>query len=152
MNEYKAFGVDKVSNAVLNNFVEPMISIFDKSLRTREVPKEWKEANVTPIFKKGSKLERSNYRPVSLTSIICKILESIIRDKIMKYMQVKRLITSSQHGFVPNKACVTNLLETLDIVTDAVNKGHLVDLVLLDLAKAFDKVSHEKLIHKLEDK
>ena len=57
---------------------------------------------------------------------------------------------SSQHGFVPNKACVTNLLETLDIITDAVNKGHSVDLILLDFAKAFDKVSHAKLIQKLE--
>ena len=68
----------------------------------------------------------------------------------MKYMQSKRLITPSQHGFVPNKACVTNLLETLDIITDAVNKGYSVDLVLLDFAKAFDKVSHKKLIQKLE--
>ena len=68
----------------------------------------------------------------------------------MKYLQLKRLITPSLHGFVPNKACVTNLLETLDIITDAVNKGHSVDLVLLDFAKAFDKVSHKKLIQKLE--
>jgi retron-type reverse transcriptase len=124
--------------------------IFDRSLKTGHVPKEWKDANVTPIFKKGSKLERANYRPVSLTSTICKILESIIRDKIMSYLKLKRLISPSQHGFVPNKACVTNLLETLDIITDAVNKGHSGDLVLLDFAKAFDKVSHKKLVQKLE--
>jgi hypothetical protein len=68
----------------------------------------------------------------------------------MKYLQLNKLIVSSQHGFVPNKACVTNLLETLDIITDAVNKGHSVDLILLDFAKAFDKVSHAKLIQKLE--
>ena len=68
----------------------------------------------------------------------------------MKYMQIKRLITPRQHELVPNKACVTNLLETLDIITEAVNKEHLVYLVLLGFAKAFDKVSHAKLIHKLE--
>jgi hypothetical protein len=68
----------------------------------------------------------------------------------MKYMQLKRLIVPSQHGFVPNKACVTNLLETLDFITDALKNGHSVDLVLLDFAKAFDKVSHAKLVQKLK--
>ena len=106
--------------------------------------------NVTPLFKTGSKLVRSNYRPVSLTSVVCKILESIVRDHIMKYLSLNELITPSQHGFVPNKACITNLLETLDIITDAVNRGKTVDLVLLDFAKAFDKVSHEKLLLKME--
>ena len=66
----------------------------------------------------------------------------------MKYLKINKIITPSQHGFVPNKACMTNLLETLDIITDAVNKGKSVDLVLLDFAKAFDKVSHEKLLLK----
>ena len=150
LNEFKAFGVDKVSNAVLKNcaqsFVKPLKVIFDKSLKTGEIPKEWKKANVTPLFKKGSRLERS----FSLTFTICEILESIIRDSVMKCLQLNKLIVSSQHGFVPNKACVTNLLETLDIITDAVNKGHSVDLILLDFAKAFDKVSHAKLIQKLE--
>ena len=93
---------------------------------------------------------RSNYRPVSLTSVICKILESIVRDYIMKYLKINEIITPSQHGFVPNRACMTNLLETLDVITDAVNKGKSVDLLLLGFAKAFDNVSHEKLLLKLE--
>ena len=82
---------------------------------------------------------------------MCKILESIIRDHIIKYLTINNLITPEQHGFVPNKACVTNLLETLDTITDAVNRGLSVDLILLDFAKAFDKVSHEKLILKLKE-
>ena len=130
--------------------VKPLKIIFDKSLRTGEVPIEWREANFTLLFKKGSKLVRSNYRPVSLTSVICKIPDSIVRDHIMKFLRTNEIITPSQHGFVTNKACMTNLLETLDIITDAVNKGKSVDLVLLDFAKAFDKVSHEKLLLKLE--
>jgi hypothetical protein len=68
----------------------------------------------------------------------------------MKYMQLKMLLVPSQHGFVPNKACVTNLLETLDIIKDSIRNGHSVDLVLLDFSNAFDKVSHAKLIQKLE--
>ena len=95
-------------------------------------------------------MERSNYRPASLTSTTCKSLESIIRDKIMNYMSLKKVISPSQHGLVLNEACVTNLLELLDIITDAVNKWHSVDLVLSNFAKAFDKVSHAKLIQKLE--
>ena len=87
---------------------------------------------------------------MSLTSVICKILESIVRDHIMRYLKINEIITPSQHCFFPNKACMTNLLETLNIITDAVNKGKSVDLVLLDFAKAFDKVSHEKLLLKHE--
>ena len=119
-------------------------------MSTGEVPIEWREANVTPLFKKGSKLIRSNYRPVSLTLVICKILESIVRDHIIKYLKINAIITPSQHGFVRKRACMTNLLETLDVITDAVNKGKSVDLVLLGFAKAFDNVSHEKLLLKLE--
>ena len=73
-----------------------------------------------------------------------------MRDHISKYLKINEIITPSQHGFVPNRACMTNLLETLDVITNAVNKGKSVDLVLLDFAKAFDKVSHEKLLLKLE--
>ena len=68
----------------------------------------------------------------------------------MRYLKINEIITPSQHGFVPNKACMTNLFETLDIITNTVNKVKSVDLVLLDFAKAFDKVSHEKLLLKLE--
>ena len=91
LNEFKAFGGDKVCNLILKKsasaFVKPLKIIFDSSLSTGEVPIEWREPNVTSLFKKGSKLVRSNYRPVSLTSVICKILESIVRDHIMKYLK-----------------------------------------------------------------
>ena len=126
LNEFKAYGGDKVCNLILKKsasaFVKPLKLIFDKSISTGGVPIEWREANVTPLFKKGSKLVRSNYRPVSLTSVICKIIESIVRDPIMRHLKINEIITPGQHGFVPNKACMTNLLETLDIITDAVNK------------------------------
>ena len=93
LDENKAVGVDKVSHAVLKNsadaFAVPLKLIFEKSLKNGEVPEEWREANVSPIYKKkGCKLDPSNYRPVSLTSTICKILESFIRDHIMKFLQI----------------------------------------------------------------
>ncbi len=85
--------------------------IFNKSLNEGEIPDEWREANVTPLFKKGSKLSASNYRPVSLTSICCKILEGIMRYRITSHLNKHKLISPSQHGFVLKKSCVTNLLE-----------------------------------------
>ena len=73
----------------------------------------------------------------STLSVVCKILESIVRDHISKYLKINEIITPSQHGFVPNRACMTNLLETLYVITNVVNKGKSVDLVLLDLNQSF---------------
>ena len=74
-------------------------------------------ANITPLFKKGSKSEAVNYRPVSLTSVCCKIMEGILRDELMVYFYENNLISKSQHGFVRKKACVTNLLECQNIIS-----------------------------------
>ena len=77
--------------------------IFGRSLAEGEIPDEWREANITPLFKKGSRLAASNYRPVSLTSICCKLMEGIIRDRVMDHLVRHDLISSSQHGFVQKK-------------------------------------------------
>ena len=81
------------------------------------------KANVSPIFKRGQKTKASNYRPISLTSQVCKLLESLIRAKIMQYLLDNSIITHHQHGFVPKKSCFTNLLETFEAWTDAVDLG-----------------------------
>jgi len=116
---------------------------------TGGVPEDWKSANVTPIFKKGAKSEPGNYRPVSLTSICCKLLESILRDVLMDHLERNKLINQSQHGFMPKKSCGTNLLEFLETVTREVDEGRPVDVIFLDFAKAFDKVPKERLLQKL---
>ena len=150
----KSSGRDEVSPHVLKNCLEPislvLCILFQKSYIESEIPKEWREANVTPLFKKGSRLDSGNYRPVSLTSICCKLMEGIIRDKIMKYLEDSNLISQSQHGFVKNRACVTNLLECEDIVGDCLKRGNTMDVLYTDFSKAFDKVSHTKLLIKLK--
>ncbi len=103
------------------------------------MPQDWKEANVTPIYKKGTKSSPGNYRPVSLTSISCKLMESILRDAIK----------DSQHGFMKDKLCVTNLLEFLEKATTVVDGGEGFDVIYLDFAKAFDKVPRERLLNKV---
>jgi ribonucleases P/MRP protein subunit RPP40 len=86
---------------------------------------------------------------VSLTTISCKVLETLIRDDIVDHLIRNNLLENTQHGFVPGRSCATNLIEFLDKVTEAVDGGHGVDLVFLDFAKAFDKVPRQRLIAKL---
>ena len=114
------------------------------------VPDNWRCANITPVFKKGSKSAAGNYRPVSLTCILCKVMESIIRDAIVTHLTKNKLILPSQHGFMKSKSCLTNLLEYLEILTKLVDEGHSVDVIYLDFAKAFDKVPHWRLVQKMK--
>jgi Reverse transcriptase (RNA-dependent DNA polymerase)/Endonuclease-reverse transcriptase len=127
-----------------------LLKIYRKTLDTGEVPADWRRANVTPIYKKGSKAEPGNYRPVSLTSISCKVFETILRDDLVEHLVSNGQLESSQHGFVPGRSCTTNLIEFLDKVTEAVDGGHGVDIVFLDFAKAFDMVPRQRLIAKLK--
>ncbi len=83
---------------------------------------------MTPIYKKGPRSDPGNYRPVSLTSVCCKIMESIIRDGMMEHLEKNKLIGSSQHGFLPGKSCSTNLLEFLEKVTREVDEGRPFDI------------------------
>ncbi len=88
-----------------SELVEGLVLIFQRSIDTGVVPEDWKSANVTPIFKKGAKSDPGNYRPVSLTSICCKLSESIIRNVLMAHLERNKLINQSQHGFMPKKSC-----------------------------------------------
>ena len=84
--------------------------MYRESLDTGILPEDWTSANVVPIYKKGSKDDPSNYRPVSLTPVPCKVLEAIIRDRLMEHLQTEGLIAEAQHGFRPGRSCVTQLL------------------------------------------
>ncbi len=87
---------------------------------------------------------------MSLTSVVCKIMESIIRDKVTAFIEQNNLIRNSQHGFSRGKSCLTNLLSFFDKITDEVDKGNPIDVIYLDFAKAFDKVPHQRLLRKLK--
>ena len=128
----------------------PLSVIFHKSLNEGIVPAEWKEANITPIHKKGAKNNRENYRPVSMTSILCKLMESIVRDKIVDYMINNNMFSKKQHGFVPSRNCMTNLLACMEKWTDLIEKGYSIDVIYTDFAKAFDRVPHQRLLHKMK--
>ena len=123
----------------------PLLYVYEESMESGSVPKDWKKANVTAIFKKGEKSSPCNYRPVSLTSQVCKVLESLIRDSILEHVRKYNLIKESQHGFVKKRSCLTNLLEFLEFVSNYVDQGYPIDVVYLDFQKAFDKVPHKKI-------
>ena len=150
----KAAGPDNIPPKLLRELSEelchPLSVILQRSLDEGVVPNDWKLANVCPIHKKGSRAQASNYRPVSLTSQICKVLESVIRTVVVDHLEKYSLIKDSQHGFRRGRSCLTNLLEFLDKVTRSVDTGDNIDVIYLDFAKAFDKVPHCRLIKKVE--
>ena len=126
-----------------------LADIFTRSMATAEVPDEWKIANVTGIEKKGGHEIGGNYRLISLTSVVCKTIERIIRDMLVDYLDHHQLILPMQHGFCQRRSCLTNLLEFFSQVYQEYNECKAVDLIYLDFQKAFDKVPLERLLLKM---
>ena len=149
----KSSGPDGVHPYLLHHLADsmsiPLTIIYNISLRTRKVPTIWKEGVVSALFKKGKKCLPSNYRAITLTSVVCKILEKIIVKMIQKHLKANLLEDLHQHGFTANKSTITNLIEALNIWTEALSHGLPVDIIYLDFEKAFDKVPHERLLLQL---
>uniref|UniRef100_A0A4W3IWW7 Reverse transcriptase domain-containing protein n=1 Tax=Callorhinchus milii TaxID=7868 RepID=A0A4W3IWW7_CALMI len=139
----------RVLKEVDYEIVEALCLIFQNSSDSGTVPMNWKIANVTPLFKKGGKVRMGNYRPVSLTSVIGKILESLIKDVVVRYLGEHNIIRPSQHGFTKGKSCLTNLIEFFEHISSKLDKGESVDVVYLDFQKAFDKMPHKRLVQKI---
>ena len=137
LNPSKSPGPDGMHPRVLrelkDQIAEPLCQLYRLSLQHGILPKEWKTGWVSPIHKKSSRLIPSNYRPVSLTSVVCKIMEQIIRDKIIDHLVNNELLSSCQHGFIKGRSCITQLLATLDRWTEVMDGGGDVDAVYLRL-------------------
>ena len=150
----KSPGGDGMHAAVLKHCAAalaiPLCTLFRRSLDESYLPCAWLNANVTPLYKKGARTSKANYRPISLTSVVCKVMERMIRDCIMSHLQANKLLAKEQHGFVPRKSCTTNLLESGDLLTKALAQRGWMDVLFLDFAKAFDTVPHRRLLAKLE--
>ncbi|GAB0186362.1 mitochondrial enolase superfamily member 1 [Grus japonensis] len=153
LDTHKSMGLDGIHPRVLRELVEelakPLSIIYQQSWLTGEVPDNWRLASGTPIYKKGRKEDLGNYRPVSLTSVLGKIMERFILSVLTRQVQDNQGIRPSQHGFMKGRSCLTNLISFCDQVTHLVDEGKAVDVIYLDFSKTFDTVSHSVLLEKL---
>jgi len=128
----------------------PLSVLFNNSIYVGKIPDDWKKAIIIPISKGSLASDVCNYRPISLTSVACKIMERVIVQQLLSYLSLHRLISCQQHGFLLRKSTTTNLLETMNDWTLAIDSRDGVLEAYFDFAKAFDSVSHPKLYHKLQ--
>src|SRR6218665_1520442 len=151
----KSPGIDELRPKFLHEVREEieelaLALIFNKSMQTGDVPQEWRDALIVPWFKKGNRSDPCNYRPVSLTSVVCKVMERIVKDNIVEHLNEFNVIKVSQHGFTRGRSCLANLIDFFEEVYERIDEGKPVDVIYLDFAKAFDKVPHKRLAKKLQ--
>lgn len=154
LNTNKSCGPDEIHPKLLfelsDIISEPLAILLNLSIRSGKIPSEWKLANVVPVYKKGSKSLPGNYRPISLTCVLCRVMESFLKDTIMNHLLENNLLSPRQHGFISGRSTVTQLLFYLDSCIKNVANGDVVDVVYLDFQKAFDTVPHARLVTKLQ--
>ena len=147
---HKSKGPDGIHPRVLKELSSvicvPIAIIFKASIRSGTLPDEWKLANVKAIQKNGHRQMAKNYHPVSLTSVVCKVLESITRERIINHMKSNKLFSSKQFGFIGGRPKTLQLLRVLDGWTEILDNGGSIDMIYFDFMKAFYKVSHNRLI------
>ena len=149
----KAEGPDGISlrmpKSLAKVLYKPITQIFRESLRRNKVPREWKIAWITVIYKNGRRTLARNYRPISLTSVLCKLMEKLIRNPIVEHMKINGLFSNKQYGFIKGRSTGLQLLKAVESWMEALEKGKSVDCIYADFKKAFDKVPHKRLVAKV---
>jgi len=132
-------------------FAPYLYLIFAKSFENGEIPLAWKESIIIPLHKKGSRTDPGNFRPINNTSHCCKIMERLICNYMHSYLEKEHILFSKQHGFRPKFSCETQVTALVQDISSEIDKGDVVDAVLLDFSAAFDKVNHQTLKERLLD-
>jgi Reverse transcriptase (RNA-dependent DNA polymerase)/Endonuclease-reverse transcriptase len=128
---------------------EPLSIIFEVSFRTHKLPNDWLRSNVVPVHKKGAKTDVKNYRPISLTCVCCRIMESLVKKRITQYLTENQYLSVCQYGFRSHSSTCSQLLHCTNLWSKSIDSKKPVDIVYFDFAKAFDTVCHKKLLLKL---
>ena len=154
LDPHKACGPDQICPRLLREGAEiiasPLAQLFNKSLSDGLLPQDWVSANITPVFKKVDKQQASNYRPISLTCILCKVLEKIIHRQLYALLESNHVLFDSQYGFRIKRSTTALLVMAINDWAEALNKRLSTHCVFIDFAKAFDSVPHERLLLKLQ--
>jgi hypothetical protein len=147
-------GPDGIPPAFFSNCCEelsyPLSLLFTLSFEHSIVPDVWLKSFITPIFKKGNPCDPTNYRPISLTATICKLMETIIKDQLVQHLVNNCLLNKHQHAFIKNHSTATNLLESINDWLVSIKSPNRTDVVYIDFSKAFDSIVTSKLLYKLE--
>jgi len=138
-----------ILRALSYELCDPLCRIFKFSLNSGLCPALWKNADIIAIYKKGDSSQPLNYRPISLTSTICRLFERMLVEDLLYHLRQNTLITDNQYGFLPGRSTELQLLNSIKPWVQTLDNGRFVDNVNIDFAKAFDTVSHPKLLHKL---
>ena len=156
LNVNKAHGPDIITAQMIklcySEVCEPLQVIFQNILNTGIFPDQWKEANVTPVHKKKDKQTVSNYRPISLLPLFSKVFEKIVFNNLYQFLKENSLITKNQSGFTPGDSGTNQLISLVHDIHKAFDDKSCFEVrsIYLDMSKAFDKVWHEGLLHKLK--
>ena len=131
------------------SLAHPLALLYNQLFSVSTVPSAWKQATITPVFKKGAASAVCNYRPISLTCVASKIMERIIAKQIYVHLLENNLLSSAQHGFVKGRSTCTNLFDAVNDWTLTVQNKKAVTIAYIDFSRAFDTVSHNKLFSRL---
>ena len=153
MSRYSATGPDKFPAEILKEckdyLATPLLHLWRTSLNSSKIPLQHLQQVIVPIYKKGDRSLPENYRPVSLTSHIIKVFERVMRKKILHHLESNNLLVDQQHGFREKRNCLTQLLHHIEDILQSLENDCNQDVIYLDFSKAFDKVDHNILRHKL---
>jgi hypothetical protein len=149
----KANGPDGISNRILkeasSEIATPLSDLLNSSFNLSKVPRQWKESNICPIHKKEDRSLVTNYRPISLLSCVGKVQERVVYLHLYRYLKTNKLLTWKNSGFKELDSAMNQLLFITDKIHKALEEGKEICLVFLDVSKAFDRVWHSGLLHKL---
>ena len=150
----KATGLDKIPAKLLKDassvIAKPITYLINLTISSGEIPSQWKEAKVTPIFKEGKKDDENNYRPISVLPLVSKVMERAVQVQLLAFFEVNKVLSVYQSGFRKKHSTETAVVHLADHILEHMDKQQLTGAAFIDLKKAFDLVDHKCPLHKLE--